>query len=193
MLYAAVLLIGFIFFTALSLNLMQLVPPRFFEHPVVVRRSIELATSSLFPLIAAYFFNTKFFWIIFISGTALLFFFAFVVPVFLNRDVTGYLNKVEAHENKLKTNTAPPGMSIFRLAARRLGPNLPFVLFWSTFAVFLAESAGDAAAANQQQFLVTMIAPPNEMVVLRAYSDEVILAPFDRHRHEVQKVFSYKD
>jgi len=158
-LYAAVLVTGFVFFAALLLNfILQLAPPRVFEHPVVSKRFIDIAYGSLITLAAAYFFNSKFWWILFISGTALLVFFAFVVPIFLNRGVTGYLNKIEAHENKIRTNSAPPSMSVFRLAARRLGPNLPIVLWWSLFAVFIAESAGDSAAANQKQFLVTMIA-----------------------------------
>lgn len=185
----SVLLIGFIFLAVSLVNLvLQLLPLRFFDNPVATRRLVDVGVSSLLPFAAAYFYGTKLSWILALVGTILLVFVSFVVPLIVNRNVTGYFNEIEAHDSKLREHE--PRMSIFRLAARRLGPNLPLVLWLSIFMVFLAESAGRAAAENETQFLVTKIGLSSELIVLRAYNDVVILAPFDRQKHEVQKSFS---
>lgn len=52
-LYAAVLLIGFIFLAASLVNLVvQLLPVRFFDNPVASRRLVDVGVSSLLPFAA---------------------------------------------------------------------------------------------------------------------------------------------
>jgi len=52
----------------------------------------------------------------------------------------------------------------------------------------ITHAIGRAIALNQSEFLV--ITTSSEMVVLRAYGDKLLCAPFDRTKKEVKRTFS---
>jgi hypothetical protein len=186
-LFGAVLLLGFIFLLVSVVNLfVSFIPIRYSEEPVFVRRAVNLGITLLGVFILAYLYNTRLWWSIFVLGSVLLIFAAFVLPIFRNKNESTYIKKLEAEAKKEQGTMYP---SIFNWAARRLGSNLPFVFWYSLMSVFIAATAGDMAAGTQKEFLVATLAPSNEVVLLRRYNDELIFAPFDRRTSEVQKRF----
>lgn len=186
-LFAAVLMLGFLLLIAGVANLfISIFYPSISRHPVLLHRATTLAMVSVFAFIPAYVSGSRVFWITFIGTVVLAVCVLFLLPIFSNRKEVGYVKKIEAQARKDQSESYT---SIFTLAARRLGPNLPLAIWFLLLGVFLVESAGDSAAANQVEFLTTKPLSSNEMVLLRAYGDDLILAPFDRTTKLVQKSF----
>jgi len=74
-------------------------------------------------------------------------------------------------------------------------PNLrlvPFTLLMAIWFVYGAVDYGDAIATKQKQFLTTnySYSASQEMVLLRVYGDNLVLAPFNRNTKEVQMSFT---
>jgi len=70
-------------------------------------------------------------------------------------------------------------------------PNLRLVtLLMALWFIYGAARFGGALAANQKQFLTINFSASQEMVLLRVYGDNLILAPLNRNTKEVQMSFT---
>jgi len=186
-LYGAVLLLAFIYLVVSLGNLsVAFIPTKYTGEPVFVRRTLNVGITLLPAFAVAYLHNNRIWWLIFVVGASLIIFANFVLPVFRNKTESSYIKKLEAEERKKRRDVTP---NLLNLTAPRLGAKLSLVIWYSLMSIFLAGAAGEAAAESQKEFLVTTLAPTNEVVLLRRYSDELIFAPFDRKTLQVQKTF----
>ena len=187
-LYGAVLLLAFIYVVFSFGNLsVAFIPTKYSVEPVFVRRILELWITLLPDFAVAYLHNNLLWWLLFVVGALLLVFAGFVLPLFRNKTESSYIKKLEAEERKKQKTAGTP--NLLSLTVPKFGPKLSLILWYSLMSIFLAAAAGESAAESQKEFLVTTIAPTNEVVLLRRYGDELIFAPFDRKTFQVQKTF----
>lgn len=121
-------------------------------------------------------------WLLVAIGIAAIY---FVLPLFTQRKVSGYTNKLMAQEELDESN---PG--IYTIIGRRYGWGFILLVCFVILSTIIAQNAGLAEAVKQKDFLVLGTSP--EMVVLRIYGDKMITAPFDRKTQEVQSRFVIK-
>jgi predicted Holliday junction resolvase-like endonuclease len=113
----------------------------------------------------------------------------FILPLFSQRKIKGYKNKLEQQEQKDEMSKSrmsswlrsySKGRGIFKYAA--------IVLI--VFSLFFMDSVGGAHARHQTSFLILKSNP--ELVVLRKYSGKLICAEFDRGKREILNAFYIK-
>lgn len=110
-------------------------------------------------------------------------FFEFIFPVLTQRNITGYLNKLEA-QNKIELEHD----SLMDMAAKAVGRRA-FLFSALLFALsFLAYFAGGYEAKTLRDFMV--IAEQPEKVVLKRNSDYFVVAQFDRAKKSISREFT---
>ena len=114
----------------------------------------------------------------------------FILPLFSQRKIKGYKNKLEHQERNDDMHKSirsswltsySEGRSIFK--------NVVIVL--TIFSLFFIDTLGGASARHQSSFLILKSNP--ELVVLRKYSGKFICAEFDREKKEILNVFYLKN
>lgn len=157
---------------------------RGFAQPIraaLFRVSIPLILISGYALVA------RFTLIQFMIAAAVLFvplvFFEFIFPLLTQRNVPGYLNKLEAqNEMELEHDT------LIDLAANAVGRRA-FLFFALLLALsFLAYFAGGYEAKAQRDFMV--VGEKAEKVVLKTISGYLLVAEFDRATKSLSTKFA---
>ena len=187
-LFVAALVIGVIFTAIPVANaLVMIFFPRVSSHPLLLRHATTMFILLPIALFPAYIYGTR---LALLGGLGMLAFmvlYVFVLPL-LNRREVGYIKKLEVQAERDRSTGAT---TLIGLVSRRLGPNLTLGVYLFIYSFFFATFAGDATATNQKEFLVTTLpSSTNEVVLLRAYGDDLIFAPFNRNTKEVQKSFT---
>jgi len=128
-----------------------------------------------------------YFMLFFIFG---ILFVEFILPLFSQRKIKGYKNKLERQEQKDEMHKSimsswltsySEGRSLFKYA----------VIVLTIFSLFFMDTLGGAYARHQSSFLILKSNP--ELVVLRKYSGKFICAEFDREKKEILNVFYLKN
>lgn len=107
----------------------------------------------------------------------------FVFPLITQKGKGSYIEKLQAQR---KRDLETP-MVIFESFVRLIGRKTFLIIFVLVCLVFFSYIAGDAKAIKQEEFLIPSTYP--QAVVLRIYGENMICAPFDGEKKEIQKSF----
>jgi len=113
--------------------------------------------------------------------------FTLIFPLITQRKTKGYfnkLNKQEEHEAKLDKEIPSLMTKVVRLVPRELF----YLLFYLFISIAVAYNHGDASAMKQTDFTVIKSQP--EMVILKKYGDNFIIAKYDSKNKSVANEFS---
>ncbi len=153
---------------------------------------VPLSSTALVIFIISFFLFGYSNWKYWFFSLLFLMFYVFLdfgMPLFSQRNVSGYMNKwVAQKEHEQKINESNP--DFFILIGRHYGGRLLFIIIGLMVSVLIVTNSGLAKAVNQDEFLVLDTSP--EMVILRIYGDRMIVAPFNRKTQEVESKFIIK-
>jgi hypothetical protein len=116
-------------------------------------------------------------WIWAPAGAAAAFLLSLTVPLLTQRNVEGYVAKLEAAD---AVNREGVNRNLLSWASARFGSSVIYVTLGILLAGYLAYSTGRASAMHDRDYLVIQGKP--EFVVLQVYGDVVVTAEFDRQR-----------
>lgn len=171
----------------MPLNLLFMLRPRNM-HPVLKIMAAPVVFVLILALIAIYMVGLSawIYWSIFIILALIVGIVYLAVPAYIHRSKGKYINRLEA-QLEIDVVASANTNSLTDLIIARFGWNLFGVICLFLIANFFATLAGLAAAQQQRKFLVTNTDP--EMVVIRTYGENLICAPFDRNKKDVQRSF----
>jgi len=113
----------------------------------------------------------------------------FILPLFIQRKIKGYKNKLELQEQKDEMSKSRMS-SLLASYSEGKGIYKGAILILALFSFFYMDTFGGANARHQKSFLILKSNP--ELLVLRKYSGKLICAEFDRGKKEILNAFYIK-
>jgi len=123
-------------------------------------------------------------WSIMIIFLAFFLFIIFGMPLITQRNKKTYLEKVEAHEER---DTQLLSTTLLHSFRQSIFPNILVIVGYIFLFISLSNVIGEFKAINKKDYIIIKGMP--EIVVLRAYEDQLICSHFDRNTKQIDKKF----
>jgi hypothetical protein len=154
------------------------------ESPVTRRIRLVLPFAIMFAFRFLLFFSHVAEWIGSLVVLLLLIFTFFYLPARGRKPELSYSANLNEFDNQPRSSSVP---ILISMVSTELGGRIATIAFWAWFSIVTVSGAGRFYAMTQRSFLVPSGAPSS--VVISSFGDTLVVAPFDRTTHEVDRSF----